>query len=113
MKVPGSGFDLKQVPMDFTYDKLGGLKGEDAYSRLIEDCINGDSTLFTRSDAVEASWKFFDPIIKYWKENKSVPLYGYPVGTWGPLESESIIDGEKKWTNPCKNLTNTDLYCEL
>jgi glucose-6-phosphate 1-dehydrogenase len=113
MKVPGSGFDLKQVPMDFTYDKLRGLMFEDAYSKLIEDCINGDQTLFTRSDAVEASWKFFDPILAYWRDNKNAPLYGYPAGTWGPLESEAIIDDVKKWTNPCKNLTNTDLYCEL
>lgn len=113
MKVPGSGFDVKQVPMDFTYDKLGGFPTEDAYSRLIEDCMNGEPTLFTRSDAVEASWKFFDPILKYWRDNQSVPLYGYPAGTWGPLESETIIEGVKKWTNPCKNLTNTDLYCEL
>ncbi|MEN6619171.1 MAG: glucose-6-phosphate dehydrogenase [Rikenellaceae bacterium] len=113
MKVPGRGFDVKQVPMDFTYDKLGGLPIEDAYSKLIEDCMNGESTLFTRSDAVETSWQFFDPILKYWRENQSVPLYGYPAGTWGPLESETIIEGGKKWTNPCKNLINTDLYCEL
>lgn len=112
-KVPGSGFDVKQVSMDFAYDKLGGIISEDAYSRLIEDCINGEPTLFTRSDAVEESWKFFDPILKYWKDNQSVPLYGYPVGSWGPLEGENIIEGGKKWTNPCKNLINTDLYCEL
>ncbi|MFA6334894.1 MAG: glucose-6-phosphate dehydrogenase [Bacteroidales bacterium] len=113
MKIPGSGFDVKQVPMEFTYDRLSGFPTEDAYSRLIEDCINGEPTLFTRSDAVEASWNFFDPVLKYWIENRNVPLYGYPAGTWGPLESEKIIEGSKKWTNPCKNLINTDLYCEL
>ena len=41
--------------------RLGGVPGGDAYARLIEDCILGDQTLFTRSDAVEASWHFFDP----------------------------------------------------
>jgi glucose-6-phosphate 1-dehydrogenase len=112
MKVPGPGFKLKQVSMDFTYDKLGVLPTEDAYTRLIEDCFNGDSTLFTRSDAVIESWKFFDKIINYWKEN-DVPLYGYPAGTWGPPESETIFLGNGNWTNPCKNLINTDLYCEL
>lgn len=111
LKVPGSGFEVKPVSMDFTYDSLGGIPTEDAYSRLIEDCMNGDSVLFTRSDAVEASWRFFDPVLKYW-ENNSVPLFGYPAGTWGPLESEQIVKG-KEWTNPCKNLTNTDIYCEL
>ncbi|MHC1689916.1 MAG: glucose-6-phosphate dehydrogenase [Bacteroidales bacterium] len=113
IKVPGSGFDVKQVPMEFTYDKLGGLPSEDAYSKLIEDCMNGESVLFTRSDAVEASWAFFDPIIEMWKNSKNIPLYGYPAGTWGPLESNAIIEGGKNWTNPCKNLIDTDLYCEL
>ena len=70
--------------------------------------------MFTRSDAVEASWRFFDPILKYWNETLEAPLYGYPAGTWGPLESDKLMsDHAAEWTNPCKNLTNTDLYCEL
>ena len=114
MKVPGPGFDIKQVEMDFTYDRLGGTPVGDAYSRLIEDCILGDQTLFTRSDAVESSWKFFGPVLEYWKNNPKAPLYGYPAGTWGPLESEEMMkEHGASWTNPCKNLTNTDQYCEL
>lgn len=114
MKLPGPGFEVKQVTMDFSYDKLGGVPSGDAYARLIEDCIQGDPTLFTRSDAVEASWRFFDPILQYWKEHAEAPLYGYPAGTWGPLESEAMMhEHGADWTNPCKNLTNTDQYCEL
>ena len=114
MKVPGAGFEVRQVTMDFSYAQLGGVPSGDAYARLIDDCIQGDPTLFTRSDAVEASWKFFDPVLRYWKENPDAPLYGYPAGTWGPLESEAMMhDHGADWTNPCKNLTNTDQYCEL
>ena len=113
VKVPGSGFEIKQVPMEFSYDKLGGVQSGDAYSRLIEDCLNGESVLFTRSDAVEASWSYFDPILKSWENNDNIPLYGYPAGTWGPEESNKIIESGKSWTNPCKNLTDTDKYCEL
>ena len=114
MKVPGPGFDVKQVMMDFSYSDLGGLPAGDAYARLIEDCIQGDQTLFTRSDAVDASWRFFNPVLKYWQEHPDAPLYGYPVGTWGPLESEAMMrEHGAEWTNPCKNLTNTDEYCEL
>ncbi len=114
MKMPGPGFEIKQVTMDFSYDKLGGVPSGDAYARLIEDCILGDATLFTRSDAVEASWKFFDPVLNYWINNADAPLYGYPAGTWGPLESEAMMhEHGAEWTNPCKNLTNTDQYCEL
>lgn len=114
MKMPGPGFEIKQVTMDFSYDKLGGVPSGDAYARLIEECILGDATLFTRSDAVEASWKFFDPVLNYWTNNADAPLYGYPAGTWGPLESEAMMhEHGAEWTNPCKNLTNTDQYCEL
>lgn len=114
MKVPGSGFEVKQVDMDFSYADLGGIPTEDAYARLIEDCMLGDSTLFTRGDAVETSWKFFDPILEYWKAHPDAPLYGYPAGTWGPPESEKMLkEHGASWTNPCRNLTNTHLYCEL
>lgn len=114
MKVPGSGFQVKETDLDFTYNKLGGIPSGDAYARLIEDCIAGDPTLFTRGDAVEASWRFFDPLLKYWKENKNAALYGYPAGTWGPLESEAMMtEHGVVWTNPCKNLTDSNLYCEL
>lgn len=87
--------------MDFTYDQLGSLASGDAYSRLLEDsCMLGDSTLFTRSDAVEMSWRFFDPILRLWKD-EDFPLYGYPAGTWGwPKQSDDIIERDHSWTNP-------------
>lgn len=114
MKVPGPGFNIKPVEMDFTYDSLGGLPTSDAYSRLIEDCINGDQTLFTRIDAVEASWRFFDPVLEYWEKNADVPLYGYPAGSWGPKESEEMMrEHNAEWSRPSKNLVNSDQYCEL
>ncbi len=114
MKVPGAGFEVKQVTMDFSYNQLGGVPVGDAYARLIDDCIQGDPTLFTRSDAVEASWRFFTPVLQYWQDYPEAPLYGYPAGTWGPLESEAMMrEHDAEWTNPCKNLTNTEQYCEL
>lgn len=35
MKVPGTGFEVRQVTMDFNYAQLGGIPGGDAYARLI------------------------------------------------------------------------------
>jgi glucose-6-phosphate 1-dehydrogenase len=113
MKIPGSQFNVTQVPMEFTYDKLGDLGNLDGYSRLLEEALKGDNTLFTRSDAVEASWRYFTPVLEYMDSQTGLPLHGYPAGSWGPLESEAIIDNGHKWTNPCKNLTNTNIYCEL
>ena len=114
LKIPGAGFEIKNVTMSFDYNQLGGIPMGDAYARLIDDCIQHDPTLFTRSDAVEASWRFFGPILEYWKAHPEAPLYGYPAGTWGPLESEGMMRyHHAEWSNPCKNLTDTDKYCEL
>lgn len=100
----GSGHFVKMIHNGIEYGDM----------QLIAEAYQGDPTLFTRSDAVEASWKFFDPVLRYWKENPDAPLYGYPAGTWGPLESEAMMhEHGADWTNPCKNLTNTDQYCEL
>lgn len=113
MKIPGLGYEIGQAPVEFNYNSLGGVPSGDAYARLLEDCIQGETTLFTRSDAVEASWQFLDPILQLWHANSRIPLYSYPAGTWGPPQADKMIKAEGGWTNPCKNLTQTNLYCEL
>jgi glucose-6-phosphate 1-dehydrogenase len=111
LKKPGSGFEAKEVSMDFHYQDLEEANMLTAYERLIHDCMKGDATLFTRTDAVEACWKFVQPILDY-KKNPEY-LFGYAAGTWGPKEADSILGNDgRKWRFPCKNLTNTD-YCEL
>ena len=113
MKVPGSGFNVQTANMDFRYSELSNQYMPNSYERLIHDCMIGDASLFSRGDAVEAAWEFVDPILKTWKENPTIKLYGYPAGTWGPDCADNLIDGEGKWRYPCKNLTDDGLYCEL
>jgi glucose-6-phosphate 1-dehydrogenase len=114
MKIPGVGYRVQQVNMDFHYSDLGEMTILDAYQRLLLDCMNNDSTLYTRGDAVEEAWKFVDPILKYWKDHPENPLHGYPSGTWGPKAADNLIEGENlTWRYPCKNLTNNGIYCEL
>jgi glucose-6-phosphate 1-dehydrogenase len=114
MKVPGSGFNVQDVNMDFHYSELAQAYIPEAYQRLLLDCMQGDSTLFIRGDAIETAWGIVDPVIKTWKENPEIPLYGYPAGTWGPVEAENLIEGEgMSWRYPCKNLTSDGIYCEL
>lgn len=111
LKQPGAGFEAKEVSMDFHYQELGETKLLNAYERLLLDALNGDATLFARSDAVQACWKFVEPILKY--KEKGTALRGYACGTWGPDKSFELLkkDG-REWRYPCKNLTDTD-YCEL
>ena len=114
MKIPGAGFNVRNVNMDFHYSDLADGHIPEAYERLIFDCMNGDSTLYTRSDAVLAAWKFLDPILQAWKNDRSIPVYGYPAGTWGPDTADDLIEeSELTWRYPCKNLADDGVYCEL
>ena len=51
--------------------------------------------LYARSDALEASWKFIDPILLHWKEEGSKNLFFYEPGEDGPEETV-ILGAEKK-----------------
>jgi glucose-6-phosphate 1-dehydrogenase len=114
MKVPGAGFAVQNVNMDFHYSSLTDKKIPEAYERLLLDCMLNDSTLYARGDAVETTWEFINPILEAWKEDKDIPLYGYPSGTWGPEVIDSLIEEPwLKWRHPCKNLSNDGTYCEL
>lgn len=114
MKIPGSGYKVKEVNMDFHYSQLQDTYVPGAYERLLLDAMLGDSTLYTRGDALELAWEFVQPILDYWKNNPEAPLYGYPAGTWGPDCADSLIEGENmKWRYPCKNLSDDGIYCEL
>ena len=60
-KVPGAVVQLREVQMDFLYGTSFGLQSPDAYETLLLDCMLGDSSLFTRSDEVEAAWSLLHP----------------------------------------------------
>ncbi len=114
MKVPGSGFNVQNVNMDFHYSELSDSYLPGAYERLLHDCMLGDSTLYSRGDAVEAAWKFVEPIQKAWENNPEITVHGYPAGTWGPDIADSLFEDEHlAWRYPCKNLANDGNYCEL
>ena len=114
MKVPGAGYQVQNVNMDFHYSSLSEAYLPAAYERLLLDCMLGDSTLYARGDAVESAWKFVQPVLEDWKSNKNNPLYGYPAGTWGPKEADGLIEGQGlAWRYPCKNLSDDGIYCEL
>lgn len=100
LKMPGAGFEVKQVSMDFRYDSLSKTYLPDAYERLLLDAMLGDSTLYARSDALEASWKFIDPILYHWKEEGDKNLFFYAPGQDGPREK--IILGADKKICPCQ-----------
>jgi glucose-6-phosphate 1-dehydrogenase len=78
--------------MDFRYSTaFNGKEIPEAYERLLVDAINGDASLFTRSDEIEALWSVIDPILKGWGTAKAPPVVTYKSGTWGPKEAVELL----------------------
>jgi glucose-6-phosphate 1-dehydrogenase len=100
-KRPAMQFVVESVAMDFSYRQTWHLSLPEAYERLLLDVMRGDSTLFTRSDQVEAAWQVIDPILKAWDAHEDIPIHRYDPGTWGPAAADDLIrqDG-RAWRNP-------------
>ncbi|OOF40558.1 glucose-6-phosphate dehydrogenase [Rodentibacter mrazii] len=99
LKKPGAGFEAKEVSMDFRYADLAGAQVLTAYERLLLDAMKGDATLFARTDAVHAAWKFVQPILDY-KANGG-RIHEYEAGTWGPVAADKLIARQGKvWRKP-------------
>lgn len=113
VKVPGLGFHVEQANMDFYYSDLDSAHVMDAYERLLLDAMQGDATLYARADEVEAAWKFVDPILKCWQESGAINTYGYSAGTWGPRNSDELIEDSFGWRNPGDLLTDESGFCVL
>lgn len=100
-KMPGPINQISPVSMEFCYEDAFGAQPPEAYERLLLDVINGDATLFTRSDEANAQWQFTTDIINAWNETKTIELPQYPAGTWGPIEAEEFIQKDHRtWRNP-------------
>lgn len=91
-KVPGPAVVIRPVKMDFAYGASFGTVPPEAYERLLLDCALGDSTLFTRSDEVEAAWTFVSAYLQLLKEAPVPSFPNYEAGSWGPPEADRLIE---------------------
>ena len=87
--------------MNFSYAAQWPAQMPEAYERLLLDAARGDSTLFTRSDEVEAAWQVVAPIQRAWQLDRDVPVYSYPAGSWGPTAADAVFQNySADWHNP-------------
>lgn len=101
-KRPATAIHVEDVEMHFSYaDAWPGRPLPDAYERLLLDVLRGDSTLFTRSDEVEAAWRIVQPLLHAWEKLDQGAVYAYPAGSWGPSEADCIFEQyDADWHEP-------------
>jgi glucose-6-phosphate 1-dehydrogenase len=93
VKKPGLDMKTQTISLDTCFnDDIS----KDAYEGLLLDVIEGDHSLFLRSDEVEQSWKIVDPIIRYW-DSQTDYIPTYPAGSWGPDESLRLFEKEGQY----------------
>jgi glucose-6-phosphate 1-dehydrogenase len=79
IKEPGYSQEVKQLPLEFSYDKHFKNALPSAYERVFVDAMRSDHSLFTTSAEVLESWRILEPIQHAWSMNDE-NLIIYPVG---------------------------------
>jgi glucose-6-phosphate 1-dehydrogenase len=99
-KKPGQSMMLNPVDMTFNYKDEYDDHEPEAYETLLLDIMEGNATLFMRSDQVEAAWKIVMPILNAWSSRPPVDFPNYLPDTWGPEDAEALIarDG-RNWVS--------------
>jgi glucose-6-phosphate 1-dehydrogenase len=76
--------------MDFCYKSGFGVESPDAYEMLLLDVMQGDATLFIRSDEVEGQWRLITPIEEAWTSTGQPKVATYDAGSDGPSEADEL-----------------------
>ncbi len=82
------------IELDMEFAEEGG-EGPTPYEVLLHAALIGDSTRFTRQDAVEETWRIMQPLL-----NEPPPVHSYKPGTWGPDAADDLVAGFGRWYGP-------------
>jgi glucose-6-phosphate 1-dehydrogenase len=95
-KVPGSPLRIRPMNMDFTYVPTDLAAAPSAYETLLLDAMQGDTTLFARSDEVEAAWDVMEKILEGWEELPPPDFPNYLSGSAGPEAADDLIRSDRR-----------------
>jgi glucose-6-phosphate 1-dehydrogenase len=95
-KVPGSPLRIRPMNMDFTYVPTDLAAAPTAYETLLLDAMQGDTTLFARSDEVEAAWGVMEEILDGWAVLPPPDFPNYPAGATGPETADALIQSDAR-----------------
>ena len=98
-KVPDEELAMRSVDMEFHYESaFKDQEIPEAYERLLQDALEGDASLFIRSDHIEEAWRVVDPFIYSGDGSGTPPVHAYAPGSWGPAVADELLgqDG-RQW----------------
>ena len=93
-EAPGDELASRPVDLEVSFDEVFGERQE-AYQRLLEDAMVGDTRRFGRADALDEQWRIFEPALA-----KPHPVSLYHRGTWGPSAADTIAADVGGWHEP-------------
>jgi glucose-6-phosphate 1-dehydrogenase len=93
-KTPGDRLTSRSVSLQVTGEELFGGPDE-AYERLLEDAMHGDSRRFGRADCVDEQWRIVQHVLDH-----PSPVRLYDAGTWGPPEAAALAAPYGGWHDP-------------
>lgn len=99
IKNPGTQNDIGVANLSYCQSCIvqNIINTPQAYERLLEACMNSNRSLFSRWEQIELSWKYMNEMVKNYKEHSS-KLYLYEQGSYGPIESEQMLEKDgRKW----------------
>ena len=96
-KVPGPQMHLGRVETSVHFKDFFDEKPSVGYETLLYDCMIGDTTLFQRADAIDASWAAVQPVLDSWTCGQGeVETYG--AGSQGPAGADLLLERDgRRW----------------
>jgi glucose-6-phosphate 1-dehydrogenase len=58
---------------------------------LLYSALNGDPTLFSRTDFVETAWEIVQPVLDAWAATPAPDYPNYAAGSWGPRAASTLL----------------------
>ena len=103
VKAPDQGLIMRSEDMAFHYQSAFRDQAiPEAYERLLQDALEGDPSLFIRSDHIEEAWRIVGPLLQGQENPSMTPPHEYEPGSWGPPAADKLLsEAGHTWQRIC------------
>ena len=68
----------------------------EAYEKMIDLCINGDNSWFSKWEQIEYSWNYIE-MLKEKYRSRNLPIYRYEHKSDGPKEVCNLMENQDQY----------------